>query len=75
MGYKESWILVVFKKKFGDWPNDLLKKTTPIEPSPEFLDWIKNQRATDFKKEGENLFLIEKAKLKALQKLLPRRVT
>lgn len=73
MGYKESWIYVVFKKKFGTWPNDLFKEKTPIEPSLEFLDWVKNQRTTDFKKEGENLIFIEQAKLKVLQKALPRR--
>ncbi len=73
MGYKEGWIYVVFKKKFGTWPNDLFKEKTPVEPSPEFLNWIKNQRNTDFEKEGKNLVLIEQAKLKALHKLLPRR--
>jgi hypothetical protein len=69
MGYKEGWIYVVFKKKFGTWPNDLFKEKTPIEPSPEFLDWVKNQRNSDFKKGGENLLLVEQAKLKALHKL------
>jgi hypothetical protein len=73
MGYKESWIYVVFKEKFGDWPNDFFKKKTPIEPSLEFLEWVKNQRAESFKKEGEELRLIEQVKLKALQRSLPRR--
>lgn len=69
MGYKESWIYVVFKKKFGTWPNDLFKEKTPIEPSLDFLDWVKNQRDADSKKEGENLFLIEKVKLNALHRM------
>lgn len=73
MGYKESWIYVIFKKKFGDWPNALFKEKTPIEPSLEFVEWVKNQRLADFKKEGENLRLIEQAKLKTIQRLLPRR--
>jgi len=69
MGYKESWIYVVFKKKFGIWPNDLFKEKTPIEPNSDFLEWVKNQRNVDFKKEGENLLFIEQAKLNALHKL------
>jgi hypothetical protein len=73
MGYKEGWIYVVFKKKFGDWPNDLFKKKTPIEPSLEFVEWVKNQREESFKEEGERLRLIEQAKLKALQRSLPRK--
>lgn len=73
MGYKESWIYVVFKKKFGDWPNDLFKKRTPIEPSSEFLDWIKDQRTTNFKQADENLLLIDKQKLGTMQRSLTRR--
>ncbi len=73
MGYKESWIYVVFKKRFGDWPNDLLKEKTPVEPSLEFLEWVKNQRSESFKEDGEKLLLIEQAKLRTLQKPLPRR--
>lgn len=69
MGYKEGWIYVVFKKRFGTWPNDLFKEKTPIEPSLDFLDWVKNQRDADNKKEGEHLFLIEKAKLNALHRM------
>jgi hypothetical protein len=73
MGYKEGWIYVVFKKKFGDWPNELFKKKTPVEPSLDFLEWVKNQREESFKEEGEILRLIEQAKLKALQRTLPRK--
>lgn len=73
MGYKESWIYVVFKKRFDAWPNDLFKKKTPVQPSLEFLEWVKNQRAESFKEDGEKLRLIEQTKLRAVQKLLPRR--
>lgn len=69
MGYKESWIYVVFKKKFGAWPDDLFKQKTPLEPSAEFIEWVLNQRNADFKKEGENVALLEQVKLKALHKL------
>ena len=39
----------------------------------EFLEWVKNQRAESFKEDGEKLRLIEQTKLRAVQKLLPRR--
>jgi len=77
MGYKESWIYVVFKKRYDVWPGDAFKQRAPIEPSREFLDWIKAQQKESFKAkndaDGKNLILVEQAKLNALHKLHPRK--
>ena len=48
MGYKASWIQVVFKEKFGVWPNELLKQKTPIESTDEFIEWVKKYQSRSF---------------------------
>ena len=45
MGYKVSWIQVIFKEKFGVWPNELLKQKTPIESTDEFIEWVKKYQS------------------------------
>jgi hypothetical protein len=39
-GYKQSWVYVVFRKKYGVWPNDLFKAGTPQVASDEFRQWV-----------------------------------
>lgn len=39
-GYKSSWVWVVFRQKYGKWPDDLLKEGEPQEASQEFIDWV-----------------------------------
>lgn len=85
MGYKVSWIQVVFKEKFGVWPNELLKQKTPIESTDEFIEWIKKYQSRSFlntdeitKKtleEADKLKLYEKEerKLISLSRRIPRK--
>ena len=78
MGYKESWIYVVFKNRYGAWPGVLFKQRVPSDPSSEFLEWIKAQQEESIKAknetDGKNLILVEQAKLNALRKLIhPRK--
>ena len=71
--YKVSWVQVMFKNKFGDWPNDLLKQAKPIESTQEFIDWVKSDRADGFKKQGDAIILQEQKKLLSLARMLPRK--
>ena len=39
-GYKSSWVYVVYREKYGEWPGKLLKEGESTFPSDEFLDWL-----------------------------------
>lgn len=72
MGYKASWIYVIFKEKFGVWPNELLKQKTPAKPDNEFIQWIEEYQAAAHSKINEKNKLQvlneEKTKLESLAK-------
>lgn len=72
-GYKEGWIYAVFKLRFGEWPNDLFKQRTPAEPTPEFLAWIDGKQKEWLDKQGKQLVAEEQAKLRELQRRVPRK--
>lgn len=39
-GYKPSWVYVVFKERYGRWPEKLLKEGEPMQFTDEFLEWV-----------------------------------
>ena len=42
MGYKVSWIQVIFKEKFGVWPNELLKQKHRLNRPMNSSNGLKN---------------------------------
>jgi transcriptional regulator with XRE-family HTH domain len=59
-GYKPSWCYVIFRHRFGVFPNNIFKKRSPQEPSPEFMQWVKNYQA-DWRIERRRLELSDAA--------------
>jgi hypothetical protein len=66
-------VYVVFKKKFGVWPNDLFKQKTPIAPSKDFLEWVENTNSEEFPKENKSFFLIAPKTPDSIKKTVPRK--
>lgn len=46
-GYKSSWVYVVFRTRYGKWPDGLLKQGEPMPPSLEFFDFLSGEWGVD----------------------------
>jgi DNA repair protein RadD len=64
-GYKSSWASVIFKKKFGEWPNKVYEIVK--QPSLDTQNYVKSQFIRNAKSKNKDF---GKAKLKNIKEML-----